>query len=141
MIASAYQSTNRRRSAIRSEKNAERTIKAVFAAEPDDVFTTEELCRKVYPRIKQVQKKHRVAVIRAAKKLQLNWVVSDGGVGRTLVFTAQAEEHMTSKAKARERQRLERRAELQPTMTKKELWKLEMRLDDAKEIPGEAIAR
>jgi hypothetical protein len=52
-----------------------RAIKAVFEAAPDDAFTVEELCRLIYPGISQVEKKHRVAVIRAAFRLY-PWLMS-----------------------------------------------------------------
>lgn len=71
----------------RGPGHIERTIKELFVAEPDAAFTTEQLCRKVYPRIRHVLKKHRVAVLRAAKKLQLHWKMSEGGPGRTLTFS------------------------------------------------------
>lgn len=69
----------------RGPGHIERTLKALFATEPNAAFTTEELACRVYPHIKHVQKKHRVAVIRTAKKF-LPWRMSDGGAGRTLVF-------------------------------------------------------
>jgi hypothetical protein len=78
----------------RGPEHVERAIKAAFAAEPDEAFTTEELCHKIYPRIKHVQKRHRVSVLRAAKKLQLYWKVTGGGTGRTLVFFSMPEEQI-----------------------------------------------
>src|SRR5690348_8529156 len=51
----------------------ERAIEAAFAAEPDNGFTVEDLCIRAYPgEFKYgytIDKKHRVAVIRAAKKV------------------------------------------------------------------------
>jgi len=46
----------------------ERRLRDIFAKEPRGVFTTETLCRGVY-RMGKVQKKHRVAVLRALKRL------------------------------------------------------------------------
>ena len=47
----------------------ERAIAAILDAEPDNAFTTEDLCERVYPGVNRVEKKHRVAVLRAANKL------------------------------------------------------------------------
>ena len=47
----------------------EQAIAALLDAEPDNAFTTEELCERVYPGVNRVEKKHRVAVLRAANKL------------------------------------------------------------------------
>jgi hypothetical protein len=46
----------------------ERQLRDIFAQEPKGVFTTGMLCRRVY-RVKEVRKKHRVAVLRALKRL------------------------------------------------------------------------
>ena len=46
----------------------ERQLRDIFAREPKGVFTTGMLCRRVY-RVKEVRKKHRVAVLRALKRL------------------------------------------------------------------------
>jgi len=43
----------------------ERAIEAVLAAEPDNAFTTADLCLRVYPDAEQIEKRHRVAVLRA----------------------------------------------------------------------------
>jgi hypothetical protein len=40
----------------------QRAIRAIFAAEPDNAFTTAELCARVYGT--RVTNKHRIAVIR-----------------------------------------------------------------------------
>ncbi len=67
----------------------ERAIEAVFAAEPDDAFTTADLCDRVYPSLNRVEKKHRVAVIRAAKKVfgRTGWdCYRTEALGGTLVF-------------------------------------------------------
>ena len=53
----------------RGRGKIERAIEAAFAAEPDNAFSTEELCNRVYRGLNQVEKKHRVAVIRAGKRL------------------------------------------------------------------------
>ena len=45
-----------------------RAIEAALAAEPDNAFTVEDLCDRVYVG-ERIEKKHRVAVIRAAKRV------------------------------------------------------------------------
>ena len=68
----------------------QRAIEAAFKAEPDNAFTTAELCHRTY-RLKfrddaYIELKHRVAVVRAAKKIpNLNYVVSCC-LGSQLVF-------------------------------------------------------
>ena len=42
----------------------ERAILATFIAEPDNAFTTADLCSRIY-RVNQASKRHRVAVLRA----------------------------------------------------------------------------
>jgi hypothetical protein len=46
----------------------ERKLQSIFARDPKFVLTTGALCQEVYG-IKKVQKKHRVAVLRALKTL------------------------------------------------------------------------
>lgn len=67
-----------------------RAIIAAFAAEPDNAFVTEELITRAYAGLDKIEKKHRVAVLRAAKSLSvtipcISWLRS-GGPGRRLVF-------------------------------------------------------
>jgi hypothetical protein len=47
----------------------ERAVKAVFDAEPRQVFTTDDLCARVYRGATVIEKKHRVSVIRAARRV------------------------------------------------------------------------
>jgi hypothetical protein len=51
----------------------ERAILAVFASEPDNAFTVDELinriCPEVFPGIKYIERKHTVSVLRAVKNL------------------------------------------------------------------------
>jgi hypothetical protein len=47
----------------------EREIRAAFAADPDNAFTTDELVWIAFPGVFPIEKKHRVSVLRAAKKL------------------------------------------------------------------------
>jgi hypothetical protein len=54
----------------RGPGHVERTITGVFAAEPNRKFTALELARHVYGENTLIEKKHRVAVTRAANKLQ-----------------------------------------------------------------------
>jgi hypothetical protein len=44
-----------------------RAIEAVLIAEPDNAFTVDDLCDRVFPGINRIEKKHRVSIIRAAK--------------------------------------------------------------------------
>src|SRR5680860_1185029 len=46
----------------------QRRLRVIFAESPGEFFSTEELCQEVY-RVGQVQKKHRVSVLRALKRL------------------------------------------------------------------------
>jgi hypothetical protein len=47
----------------------QRVILAVFAAEPDNAFLLSQLCEQVYPGCNRIEKKHRIAVARAAKAI------------------------------------------------------------------------
>lgn len=47
----------------------ERAIAAILDTEPDNAFTTEDLCDRIYSGINRTEKKHRVAVLRAAANL------------------------------------------------------------------------
>ena len=47
----------------------EQAIEAVFAAEPENAFTTAELCERILPDRHDIDKKHRVAVLAAAKRI------------------------------------------------------------------------
>ena len=47
----------------------ERAIAAILDTESDNAFTTEELCERIYCGVNRVEKKHRVAVLRAANSL------------------------------------------------------------------------
>lgn len=60
----------------RGPGRVERAIKAAFEAEPTRVFTTEYLCAHVYAGATKIEKKHRVSLIRAAKRVlqrELGW--------------------------------------------------------------------
>ena len=60
----------------RGPGRVERAIKAAFEAEPTRVFTTEYLCNHVYAGTPKIEKKHRVSLIRAAKRVlqrESNW--------------------------------------------------------------------
>src|SRR5262249_8004802 len=64
----------------------QRAIMAAFEAEPDNAFTTVELCERAYPAARVWEKKHRIAVMRAAKKIpKLDHEQSDT-LGGQLVF-------------------------------------------------------
>ncbi|MCO6386222.1 hypothetical protein [Aliihoeflea sp. 40Bstr573] len=68
----------------------ERAIAAAFDAKPDEAFTTEDLIDVVYVGANRVEKKHRVSLIRAARKVcaaSESWTVSRSETtGSTLVF-------------------------------------------------------
>lgn len=51
----------------RGPGSVERAIVDAVRREPDNAFTTEDLCRIVYRRSKRPQKKHRVSVLRAMR--------------------------------------------------------------------------
>ena len=60
----------------RGPGHVERAIALAFKAEPMRVFTTEDLCRQVYQHLPVIKKKHRVSLIRAARKVlqrEPNW--------------------------------------------------------------------
>jgi hypothetical protein len=60
----------------RGPGHVERAIKAAFDAEPTRVFTTEYLCEQVYSHATKIEKKHRVSLVRAAKRVvqrEQNW--------------------------------------------------------------------
>jgi predicted glycosyltransferase len=66
-----------------------RGIIAAFHDEPDNAFTTEDLVERVYAGVNQIVKKHRVALIRAAKNLvDAGTIVSMAveRLGKPLVF-------------------------------------------------------
>jgi hypothetical protein len=50
-------------------EHIERVIMTTFLAEPDNAFTTEDLCDRVYPAVKRPERKHRATVIPIAKKV------------------------------------------------------------------------
>jgi hypothetical protein len=50
--------------------SVESKLRDIFAKDRHGVFTTETLCRRVYG-VKEIQKKHRVAVLRALKRLAI----------------------------------------------------------------------
>lgn len=69
----------------------ERAIEALFTDCPSNAYTVEDLIDRVYRGVNQVEKKHRVSVIRAAKKVcerlpGWTWKRSETG-GGTLVFS------------------------------------------------------
>src|SRR5262249_19279133 len=64
----------------------QRAIMAAFESEPDNAFLLSELCERAYPRINQIQGKHRVAVTGAAKTNNTNDPIQRQTLGRELVF-------------------------------------------------------
>ena len=74
----------------RGPGKVERAIEALFAKEPDNAFTTNELSARVYSGVDSIEKKHRVAVVRAAKAIakrrdDIAYLASHG-LGGMLVF-------------------------------------------------------
>jgi hypothetical protein len=67
----------------------QRIVGAILDAEPDNAFTTEELCERVYPGV-SVEKKHRLSVIRAGRALAGRraeiGLMTGEGLGREFVF-------------------------------------------------------
>jgi hypothetical protein len=66
----------------------ERAIAAIFTAEPEVALTTEEMCLRVYG--EPVEKKHRVAIVRATRKVMARnpdiCCHEGGNLGGQLVF-------------------------------------------------------
>jgi hypothetical protein len=58
--------------------HVQRTILAMIEADPHGAWTVEEICRRVYPDASDVEKKHRVAAIRALQRMKLpgTWVLN-----------------------------------------------------------------
>src|SRR5260370_15236889 len=73
----------------RGPGQVEQIIEAVFAAEPENAFTIEDLCERVYPG-EPIDKKHRVSVLRAAKQVAKRCgeidTMTGEGLGGTLIF-------------------------------------------------------
>jgi hypothetical protein len=72
----------------------ERAIRALFDAHPDEAFVTNEIATHCYPEAKTIERKHQVAVLRAARKVVEDdpdwwWWVSESH-GATSVFVNQA---------------------------------------------------
>lgn len=67
----------------------EKAVEAAFRENPDHAYTVEDLADHVFFGINRIEKKHRVSLIRATKKvcsrLDWSWFIS-GGKGGTLVF-------------------------------------------------------
>jgi hypothetical protein len=69
----------------------ERALDALFDAERDDAFTLEELCERVYPGVNRIEKKHRISVARAARRVLGRgpeiYCWRGGGLGGELVYS------------------------------------------------------
>jgi hypothetical protein len=68
----------------------ERAIEALFRERSDDAFTVEDIADRIYVGINRTEKRHRVSVLRAAKKVcdrmtDWTWYVGENR-GNTLVF-------------------------------------------------------
>jgi hypothetical protein len=65
----------------------QQAIKALFAAEPDNAFTTAELCERIYGVVdSDIEKKHRVTVMRAAKAIPSLRCCIGESLGNQLIF-------------------------------------------------------
>lgn len=78
----------------RGAGHVERGIMATLTADPDNAFTVNELCLRVYPDINRfIEKKHAVAVIRATASLakrwpDLGWLRAEMRGGTNIYFNA-----------------------------------------------------
>jgi hypothetical protein len=50
-------------------KQIEATVEATLLSDLDNAYTVDDLCYRVYPGLKHIQRKHRAAVIPAAKRV------------------------------------------------------------------------
>lgn len=59
----------------RGPGRVEQAVEATFARFPDQTFSTAELAPIVYPGVNQLEKKHRVSIVRAADKVakRIGW--------------------------------------------------------------------
>ena len=84
------------------EPRIERTIREHLRAHPDEAFTTAELCVVCYPDVLPIERKHRVAVVRASGKVRAiepDWhCICASYRGNTLVFFNAASVSSTAKA-------------------------------------------
>src|SRR5262249_9267610 len=64
----------------------QRAIVTVFEAEPDNGLLLSELCQRVYRGINRIEKKHRVAVARAAYRIPWLAHMKRGTLGCEVVF-------------------------------------------------------
>jgi len=64
----------------------QRAIVAYFEVEPDNAFLLSELCERVYHGVNRIEKKHRVAVARAAKAIKTLDHMKRETLGGELVF-------------------------------------------------------
>ena len=71
------------------EVKLEQAIREHLGARPDEAFTTDELCAVCYPGTEQIERKHRVAVLRAIDNgCRADWLVRRAILsrGNMLVF-------------------------------------------------------
>src|SRR5215831_5653678 len=66
--------------------HVQRAIVAYFEVEPDNAFLLSELCERVYHGVNRIEKKHRVAVARAAKAIKTLDHMKRETLGGELVF-------------------------------------------------------
>jgi hypothetical protein len=70
----------------RGPGKVQRAIEAVFQAEPDNAFLLSELCERVYRGLNHVEKKHRIAVMRAVKGIEALDCLHRNTLGREQVI-------------------------------------------------------
>jgi hypothetical protein len=70
----------------RGHGKVQRAVLAAFAAEPDNAFLLSQLCEQAYPGCNRIEKKHRIAVARAAKAIPSITYMKRGILGSELVF-------------------------------------------------------
>lgn len=84
----------------------QRALEALFIAHPDTAFTVEDLATASFPGINQIEKKHRVSVLRAAAKAcgRNGWsYVNAEALGGMAIFFNQrsTKSYVLAKARAR----------------------------------------
>jgi hypothetical protein len=87
------------RSISKGPGRIERAIRALLDAHPDLAFVTDELCEHCYPNATKIERKHQVAVLRAAMKVIKDdpdwraWRIAGMGRGRVFVNHANGQSY------------------------------------------------
>jgi hypothetical protein len=87
----------------RGRGRIEQVVEALFTSKPSETFSTDELVEAVYRGVNRIEKKHRVAVLRAADKVanRLHWQrwqcerwgISGGVAGRGSIYVNMLDVH------------------------------------------------